>query len=79
MVPCLEVLVSRGGTSEEEVLMVLLDPVALLFHLVEVVLDLEGQDLISEEPLVEVSVEVLLLNVLNVVDFILVNAGELIQ
>ena len=48
----------------------------LLFLLAGVIQDLEGQDLISEEPLVEVSVEVLLL---NVVDFMLVNAGELIQ
>ena len=51
----------------------------LLFHQVEVVLDLEGQDLISGEVLVRVSVEALVLNVLNVADFILVNAGELIQ
>ena len=43
------------------------------------VLDLEGQDMISGEAWVEVSVEVLLLNVLNVVDSMLVNAGELIQ
>ena len=79
MVPCLEVLVSREGTSEEEVIIVLLDPVALLFHLVEVILDPEGQDLISEEVLAEVSVEALLLNVLSVADSMLVNAGELIQ
>ena len=51
----------------------------LLFHLAGVVLDLEGQDLISGEDLVEVSVEALVLNVLNVADFMLVNAGELIQ
>ena len=51
----------------------------LLFHPVEVVLDLEGQDLNSGEGLVGVSVEVLVLNVLNVVDSMLVNAEELIQ
>ena len=43
------------------------------------VLDLEGQDLISGEALVEVSVEVQVLNVFNMVDSMLVNAGELIQ
>ena len=51
----------------------------LRFHLAGVVQDLEGQDLISGEALVGVSVEVIVLNVLNVVDFMLVNAGELIQ
>ena len=51
----------------------------LLFHPVEVVLDLEGQDLISGKDLVEVIVEAQVLNVLNVVDFMLVNAGELTQ
>ena len=45
----------------------------LLFHPVEVV------HLNSGEALVGVSVEVLVLNVLNVVDSMLVNAGELIQ
>ena len=79
MVPCSEVLVFRGEISEEEVHMVLLDLVDLLFHLVGVVLDLEGQDMISGEALVEVSIEVLVLNVLNVVGFMLVNAGESIQ
>ena len=79
VVSCLEVLVSRGEISEEKVHMVLLDLVDLLFHQVRVVLDLEGQDLISGEALVEVSVEVLVLNVLSVVGFMLVNAGESIQ
>ena len=51
----------------------------LLLHLAGVVLDLEGQDLISGEALVEVSVEVQVLNVLNVAGFMLANAGELIQ
>ena len=51
----------------------------LLFYPVGVVLDLEGQDLISDEALVGVSVEVLVLNVLNVAGFILANAGESIQ
>ena len=51
----------------------------LLFHLAGVVQDLEGQDLISGEALVEVSVEVQVLNVLSVVGFMLVNAGESIQ
>ena len=51
----------------------------LLFHLVGVVLDLEGQDLISGEALVKVLVKVLVLNVLNVVGFMLANAGESIQ
>ena len=37
VVPCLEVLVSREGISEEEVHMVLLDLVDLLFHLAGVV------------------------------------------
>ena len=59
--------------------MVLLDLVDLLLHLVRVVWDLEGQDLISGKDLVEVIVEAQVLNVLNVVDFMLVNAGELIQ
>ena len=48
----------------------------LLFHLAGVVQDLEGQDLISGEVLVGVSVEVLVLNVLNVAGFMLANAGE---
>ena len=47
--------------------MVLLDLVDLLFHRVGVVLDLEGQDLILDVGLVEVSVEVLVLNVLSMV------------
>ena len=51
----------------------------LLLHLAGVVLDLEGQDLISGEDLVRVSVEVQVLNVLNVEGFMLVNAGESIQ
>ena len=51
----------------------------LLFRLAGVVLDLEGQDLILGEDLVEVIVKAQVLNVLNVVDFMLVNAGELIQ
>ena len=79
MVPCFEVLVSREGISEEKVHMVLLDLVDLLFHLAGVVQDLEGQDLISGEALVEFLVEVQVLNVLSVVGFILVNAGESIQ
>ena len=56
--------------------MVLLDLVDLLFYLVRVVLDLEGQNLISGEALVEVSIEVLVLNVLSVLGFMLVNARE---
>ena len=76
MVPCSEVLVSREGISEEEVHMVLLDPLDLLFHLAGVVQDLEGQDLISDEAFVEVSVEVQVLNVLSVASFMLANAGE---
>ena len=59
--------------------MVLWDPMDLLFHLAGVVQDLEGQDLISDEALVEVSVEVQVLNVLSVVGFMLVNAVESIQ
>ena len=51
----------------------------LLFHPVGVVLDLEGQDLISGEALVGFSVEVLVLNVLNVAGFMLANAGESTQ
>ena len=51
----------------------------LLFHLAGVVQDLEGQDLISGEALVEVSVEVQVLNVLNVAGFMLANVGESIQ
>ena len=51
----------------------------LLFHPIGVVQDLEGQDLISDEALVEVLVELLVLNVHKVVDIILVNAGESIQ
>ena len=79
VVPCSEVLDIREEISEEEGHMVLLDLVDLLFHLAGVVQDLEGQDLISGEVLVGVSVEVLVLNVHNVVGFMLVNAGELIQ
>ena len=79
VVPCSKVLVSRGGTSEEEVHMVLLDLADLLFHLVGVVRDLEGQDLILGVVLVEVSVEALVLNVHNVVDIMLVNVGDPIQ
>ena len=51
----------------------------LLFPLAGVVQDLEGQDLISDEALVEVSVEVLVLNVLNVAGFMLANTEESIQ
>ena len=51
----------------------------LLFYPVGVVQDLEGQDLISSEALVGVSVEVQVLNVLNVAGFMLANAGESIQ
>ena len=51
----------------------------LLYHPVGVVLDLEGQDLILDKALVEVSVKFLVLNVLSVVDITLVNAGESIQ
>ena len=53
--------------------------VDLLFHPVEVVRDLEGQDLISDVDLIEVSVEVLVLNVHNMVDIMLVNVGGPIQ
>ena len=56
--------------------MVLLDLVDLLFYLIRVVRDLECKDLILGEALVEVSVEVLVLNVLSVVGIMLVNAGE---
>ena len=79
VVPCSEVLVFREGISEEEVHMVLLDLVDLLFHLAGVVQDLEGHDLNSGEVLVEVSVEVQVLNVYSVVGFMLVNAGKSIQ
>ena len=59
--------------------MVLLDLVDLLFHLVGVVRDLEGQDLILDVGWVGVSVEVLVLNVHNVVDIMLTNVGGPIQ
>ena len=79
VVPCFEVLIFREGISEEEVHMVLLDLVDLLFHLAGVVQDLEGQDLISGEVLVKVSAEVQVLSVLNVAGFMLANAGESTQ
>ena len=59
--------------------MVLLDLVDLLVHLVGVVRDLEGQDLILGVGLVEVSVEVLVLNVLSMVGFMSANVGSSIQ
>ena len=75
MVLCSEILVSREGISGEEVHMVLLDLADLLFHLVGVVRDLEGQDLNLDAGLVGASFEVLILIMHNVVNIILANVG----